>query len=81
MEKYGKLSLDFLSVIRGCFRSDLRIGYILTLTVITMFSCLNGFTDLCHNALETSASWNKTMFDFHLFDTLYALKSDDELDK
>ena len=48
------------------------------LAVITLFEWLNGVTDLGHNAFTTSASWNKSVFDFHLFDPLFMLKSDDD---
>ena len=54
-------------------------GYILTLEVITKFVWFNDVIDLRHNGFLTSASSNKTGFDFYLFvDALYGLKSDDD---
>ena len=54
-------------------------GYILTLEVITKFVWFNDVIDLHHNAFLTSASSNKTGFNFYLFvDALCTLKSDDD---
>ena len=44
--------------------------------VITTFNWLNDITNLLHNAFMTSVISSKTVFDFHLIDILYALKSD-----
>ena len=52
-----------------------RIGYILTLTVITMFDELNDVTNLRHNAFTTTASSDKKAFGFHFFDAFHVLKS------
>ena len=44
------------------------IGYILTLAMIIMFDWLNCVTNLCHKMFVTSASSDKTVLAFHLFD-------------
>ena len=42
---------------------------------------LNDITDLRHKTFRTSASSNKTVFDFNLLDTFYTLKYDDDKQK
>ena len=54
--------------------SAFRTGYLLMLVVIITFDWLDDVTCLLPNASATSASSNKTVFDFHFFD-VYALKS------
>ena len=41
----------------------------MTLAVVTMFGLLNDVTDLRHNAFARSASANKTVFVYHLFES------------
>ena len=53
----------------------MNIGYIMALTVITMFDWLNDVANLRHNSFATSSSSEKTAFAFDFFDVLYALKS------
>ena len=43
----------------------------MTLAVVTMFGLLNDVIDLRHNAFARSASANKTVFVYHLFESYH----------